>query len=248
MKKAYTLITFLILIGTLPIIVQAQSLYEKLNGASVIYVAPLVDFDYYALQVFKTESKGLYTHDKSYEIGDYVDHATDPDISFEIIGRLPDERLAEINELMIKQLRQNYGDDKVKDWPEELKNKRTGLWDQKNIDCEYYIIFQRIESLSPVLVEYVNAFSADPDIRPKIVGGSDMFAIILYEKVKPGKKGKAIVTVQSQIFEGVEPVIIKGDFKEAAFKVISMTNENLSKLMETTLEEFITNIKGQLIL
>ena len=248
MKKSCLLLTFLMLIGTQTIIVQAQTLDEKLNKANVIYVAPLVDFDYYALQIFKTTSRGSYSHDTKYEIGDYVDHATDPEISFEIVGRLSEERLAEINELMINQLRKNYGDDKVKMWPDEMKNNRTGDWDQKNIDCEYYVVFKRIESTSPVLVNYVDAFSTDKDVKPKIAGGSDMFTINLYEKVKSGKKGKVIIEAKSEIFKGVEPVIIKNDFKEAANQVVYMTNENLSKVIETTLEDFFASIKGQLIL
>ena len=236
------------LIGTQTITVQAQTLDEKINKAGVIYVAPLVDFDYYALQIFKTTSKGLYSHDTNYEIGDYVDHATDPEISFEIVGRLSEERLAEINELMINQLRNKFGDDKVKSWPEDMKSKRTRSLDHKNIDCKYYIVFKRIESTSPVLVNYVDAFSTNPDIKPKIAGGSDMFTINLYEKVKSGKKGKVIIETKSKIFKGIEPVIIKNDFKEAATQVVYMTNENLPKVIETTLEEFFASISGQLIL
>lgn len=245
MNKSSFILSFSIVFGAFSLIAQAQSLDEKLNKASVIYVAPLTDFDYYALQVRKGQSKGTYTHDASFEVGDYVDHISDPTISFEIVGWLSDERLAAINERMINQLQKEYGNDKVKSWPEGTKTKQTEFWDQKKIDCEYYIIFKRISSACPVLVEYIDAFSTDPDIKPKIAGGSDMFTINLYEKVKPGKKGKAIVETKCKIFEGVEPVVINSNLQEAASTVVAMANENFLKVVETALDEFLASIKEQ---
>ena len=239
------LLTF-ILIGMISINSNAQALSENLKSADVIYVAPMTGFDYYAIKRGAGQGiKGAYSHDAKYVVGDYLDDATDPNVSYEVVGAFSKEMLAALNEQVLKQLKSIYGEDKVKPWPSEVKNKMTGLWDQKKIDCKYYIIFKRMTSNKPVAVTFFDASSVNPDSKPMVVGGSDMFTIKLYEKVKTGKKGKAIVKANHKIFKGVDPVLMSADYKADAAKLISMSNENFPKLVESTVSEFVAEISSK---
>lgn len=220
--------------------VSAQSLSEKIRSEDEIYIAPLTHMDYYAMKLGAGEAtKGKYDNTNEYQVGDVVDDASDPNVTFEIVGKFSNDALAELNKSLLDKLKEYFGSDKVKEWPKDMKKNMNGNWDQKKIDCKYYIIIKRLSINDPVLLQLFDSST------PIVVGGSDMFTINLYEKVKAGKKGKAIVKISHKITKGVDGIPIGDDYRAAASKFVEIQNGKFPALAAATLDEFLAEAEKQ---
>lgn len=215
----------------------AQTLSERIATAEVIYVAPLQYYNYYGLKLGPGLWTKPYKFDGDFSVGDIVS-TIDPNISIEIVGKVPEETLTSVYDNLIKQLQDKWGADKVKPWPKEVVNKTMGTFDQKSIDCKIYVIMQRAAWQDPLMLTKV---SSD---KPQIKGGNENITLAIYEKTKVGKKGKKQAKVMKSAFEGLNVEFDNvDDHKDAGAEFSQLANENLQPTVDALIEDFLAEIE-----
>jgi len=220
----------------------SQSLKERIDKAEVIYVAPLQFHNYFALELAGGGS-GSYSYTNEYNVGDMVSDGTDPNVAYEIANIFPQDKMDAINEQLLARCKKEFGEDKVKLWPKELKTKMTGGWDQKKIEGDFYIILQRAAWTSPVSIKTFE--SSNPAVASRVVGGGDAITLTIFEKVKAGKKGKKMARIIKNSYSGMDPKYVEytGDgYSEAAKKLSETAIENFSKVVNDAIDELIAKI------
>lgn len=227
---------------------QAQEIKAKTDKAATIYVAPLQFYKYYGIktQVLQTGEKfpgREYSYTKTYEVGEKVKNINDV---YDIVGEIPDADIEAINANLLARCKEFFGEDKVKLWPEEVKNK-SGNYDQKSIDCEFYVILSRVAWSSPVKLKTFVFNERDKDY--KMLGDLETIKITLFEKTKTGKKGKKALSTKKGVFYQVDPVVYhytgEDDQSKAAAEFISTkANKALSDKVNELLDEFFAGISG----
>lgn len=223
----------------------SQSLKERIDKAEVIYVAPLKFHTHYALKLAGGGEKGAYSYSSEYEVGDKLDDATNPAIAYEIVNIFPQDKMDAINEQFLARCKEQFGEDKVKLWPEEIRNKTMGTWDQKKIESDFYIILKRAAKQTPVKLTTFQGNT--PSMANRIVGSSDAITLTIFEKVKAGKKGKKMVRVIKKSFSGMEPNFIEytGDeYSDAAKKLSEIAIDNFSNVINAAIDELIAEISS----
>ena len=217
----------------------AQSLSEKIASADVIYVAPLQFYKYYGL---KRGGGGdvPYSYKGEFTIGNRVG-VTDPSISYEIVGEVPADLLKSVSDNILNQLQEKWGADKVKAWPEDVKNK-LGLYDEKQIDCKLYITMQRTLWREPIGL--VRLSSSNPDVAPAIKGRTDDIKLTIFEKAKAGKKGKKVVRITKDPFRDLMIEFPDIDnYSNAAAEFTEKGNAQLQTVIDEMLVEFFAEIE-----
>jgi len=217
----------------------SQSLSEKIAAADVIYVAPLQFYKYYGL---KRGGGGdvPYSYNGEFAIGDKVG-VTDPSIYYQIVGEVPKDLLKTVSENMLSQLQEKWGADKVKTWPEDVKNK-MGLYDEKDIDCKLYITMQRTLWKEPIGL--VRLSSSNPDVHHAIKGRTDDIKLTIFEKVKSGKKGKKVVRITKSLFGNLHVEFPDIDnYTDAAVEFGEKANAQLQTVVDKMLAEFFAEIE-----
>jgi len=222
----------------------SQSLKERIDKAEVIYVAPLQFHNYFALRLAGGGTVS-YSYTNEYNVGDMVSDATDPNIAYEISNIFPQDKMDAINEQLLSRCKKEFGEDKVKLWPEELKTKMTGGWDQKKIEGDFYIILQRAAWTSPVRMKTFE--SSNPAVANRVVGGGDAITLTIFEKVKAGKKGKKMARIIKNSYSGMDPISVEytGDgYSDAAKKLSETAIENFSKVVNAAIDELFAEISS----
>ena len=134
----------------------------------------------------------------------------------------------------------------MKLWPEEAKNKLSN-YDQKSIDCDFYVILSRVAWTSPVKLKTFVFNEEDKDY--KMMGDMEMIKITLYEKTKAGKKGKKALATKKGVFYQIDPLVYhyvdEDSQSNAAAEFISAkANKALTDKVNELLDEFFTGISG----
>jgi len=226
----------------------AQALKAKTDKAATIYVAPLQFYKYYGIktQVLQTGEKFPgrdYSYTKTYEVGEKVKKINDV---YDIVGEVPDADLEAINANLLARCKEFFGEDKVKVWPDDVK-KGAGDYDQKAIDCEFYVILSRISWSGPVALKTF-VFNED-DKEYKMMGDGETIKITIYEKTKAGKKGKKALSSNKGVFYQIDPLVYhytgEDDQSKAAAEFISTkANKALADKVNELLDEFFAEIAG----
>jgi len=217
----------------------SQSLSEKIASADVIYVAPLQFYKYYGLRQTGGATVS-YSYKGEFAIGDEVG-ITDPSYSYEIVGEVPADLLKAVSESLLNQLQEKWGADKVKAWPEDIKNK-LGVYDEKEIDCKIYITMQRTLWKEPLSL--IRLSSSNPDVSPAIKGKTDDIKLTIYEKVKAGKKGKKVVRISKSAFRDLYVEFPDIDnCSDAAAEFAEKANAQLQTVVNEMLAELLAEIE-----
>ncbi|MFC2080082.1 hypothetical protein ACFLRQ_01265 [Bacteroidota bacterium] len=199
--------------STNPVNLNAQELKQSIENASKIYVVPITGKYYYVTECVPNEpdeSLPVYVPDSEYEIGDTIRIEMSPYYAnVKIFGIIPNEVIDNINKTILENCKQRFGDDKVMLWPEgQFMIEKWGemIYDEKGVDCDFYVM----PDLT-ILSQFTNLENATGvNQTPNLValnykGESISCAIILdctihtlkiglFQKVKPGKPGKKIVS------------------------------------------------------
>lgn len=218
----------------------SQTLSEKISSAKSIYVAPLVYYNYYGLKGGAGLGTKPYSFTGEFVVGDVVS-VTDPNISYKIVGEVPSDQLKKENDFVMAQLQEKWGADKVKTWPDDMK-RAIGTLNQKDIDCDIYVIMTRAAWQSPLRLSLIS--SSNPDVKPVIKGGTENIKLTIYVKEKAGKKGKKVAKVMRSPYGDLSVECTNPDnTDEAASEFASKANEQLHTVIEGLLTDFYSEIE-----